>query len=97
MLVFPSIEHKKCSIARFFAHFFLERKLIKDKMFSNIYRTMKFECESCRKVFYKKYNYNRHLNRKKPCKPKNDSSKIFQNIPKYGRLNRSKKRGKTNN
>ena len=86
MLVFPSIEHKKCSIARFFAHFFLERKLIKDKMFSNIYRTMKFECESCRKVFYKKYNYNRHLNRKKPCKPKNDSSKIFQNIPKYSKI-----------
>jgi len=66
-----------------------ERKIIKDNIFSNIYSIMKFECETCYKVFYKKYNYNRHLSRKKPCKPKNDSiknipitSKLFQKLPK---------------
>ncbi len=47
---------------------------------------MKFECDTCGKVFFKKYNYNRHLGRKNPCKPKNEnkkiSSKTFQNLPK---------------
>jgi len=51
-------------------------------MFSNIYREMKFECETCNKVFYKRYNYNRHLGRKKPCQPKINYSISFQNIPK---------------
>jgi len=47
---------------------------------------MKFECTTCNKVFFKKYNYNRHLGRKNPCKPKKIYSKIFQNIPESSKI-----------
>ena len=31
----------------------------------------KFTCEKCQKGFTKKSQYEKHMNRKTPCKPKN--------------------------
>ena len=40
---------------------------------------MKIYCEICGKEFIKKYYYDRHKNRKNPCKPKNNNTQPVEN------------------
>lgn len=29
---------------------------------------IEYKCQQCNKIYHNKYDYNRHLNRKRPCK-----------------------------
>ena len=48
---------------------------------------IEYKCKQCYKIYHNKYDYNRHLNRKKPCKsnknyqvkPINDQEKSINN------------------
>ena len=43
---------------------------------------VEYKCKQCNKIYYNKYDYNRHLNRKNPCKSNQEiDTKIYQNIP----------------
>ena len=60
-----------------------------------------YTCETCYKEFFKKYNYERHLNRKNPCKKKQKLKKystskekpsiIFQEDPEIFQENHQKR------